>query len=260
MENQKDKRMTIMLVPFMSCSAKLPVYGLISAAFFGRKAGIVVFSLYVLGILMAIVSGLIFRKTIFRGETAVFVMELPPYRLPTLGNTLQHVWERVRDFLARAGTLILLMSIVLWFLQRFDAGFNMVKDPSDSILGSLGGFIAPIFRPMGYGTWQAAVALLTGLVAKEAVVASLSMFYGFSLTADSAVIAAALSGTFASPLAAFAFLVFILLYVPCVAAISTAYREFGSLKWTAALVGWQILVAYTASFIVYQLGSLFGLA
>jgi ferrous iron transport protein B len=260
MENQKDKRMTIMLVPFMSCSAKLPVYGLISAAFLGRRAGIVVFSLYVLGVLMAIASGLIFRKTIFRGETAVFVMELPPYRLPTLGNTLQHVWERVRDFLARAGTLILLMSIVLWFLQSFDAGFNMVGDPSDSILGSLGGFIAPIFKPMGYGTWQAAVALLTGLVAKEAVVASLSMFYGFNLTADSAVIAAALSGTFASPLAAFAFLVFILLYVPCVAAVSAAYRELGSLKWTAALIGWQVLVAYTVSLVVYQLGSLIGLA
>jgi ferrous iron transport protein B len=260
MESEKDRRMTIMLVPFMSCSAKLPVYGLISAAFFGKNAGVAVFSLYVLGILMAIASGLIFRKTIFKGETAVFVMELPPYRLPTLGNTLQHVGERVRDFLVRAGTLILLMSIVLWFLQSFDTGFNMVEDPSDSILGFLGGLIAPVFVPMGYGTWQAAVALLTGLVAKEAVVASLSMFYGFNLTAESAVIAAALGSTFSSPLAAFSFLVFILLYVPCVAAISAAHKELGGLKWTLALVGWQIVVAYAASLLVYRIGSLMGLA
>ena len=256
MENEKDRRMTIMLVPFMSCSAKLPVYGLISAAFFGKYAGIVVFCLYILGMLLAIVSGLIFKKTLFRGDTAAFVLELPPYRMPSMKNTLRHVWEKVRGFLVKAGTLILAMSIVLWFLQSFDTSLDMVADPSASILGAIGSWIAPVFRPMGYGTWQAAVALLTGLVAKEAVVASLSMFYGFSLTAESSVVAGALSGTFATPLAAFAFLTFILLYVPCVAAVSAIRKEMNSLKWTLASIGWQVLVAYVVSLLVYQLGRL----
>ncbi len=259
MENEKDRRMTIMLVPFMSCSAKLPVYGLIAAAFFGRWAGLVVFGLYLLGLLLAIVSGLIFKKTLFKGDTAAFVMELPPYRMPSMKNTLRHVWEKVRGFLVRAGTLILLMSVVLWFLQSFDKHLLLTEDPSASLLGILGGFIAPAFRPMGFGTWQAAVALLTGLVAKEAVVASLSMFYGFSLTAGSSVVAGALSGTFATPLAAFAFLVFILLYVPCVAAVSAIRKEMNSLKWTLASIGWQILAAYVVSLLAYQLGHLLGL-
>ena len=259
MENEKDRRMTIMLVPFMSCSAKLPVYGLIAAAFFGRWAGVVVFGLYLLGLVMAIVSGLIFKKTLFKGDTAAFVMELPPYRMPSLKNTLRHVWEKVRGFLVRAGTLILVMSIVLWFLQSFDGHLRLTENPETSLLGVIGGFIAPVFRPMGFGTWQAAVALLTGLIAKEAVVASLSMFYGFSLTAGSGVVAGALSGTFATPLAAFAFLAFILLYVPCVAAVSAIRKEMNSLKWTLRSVGWQLAVAYIVSLLVYQLGHLFGL-
>ncbi len=257
MEHEKDRRMTIMLVPFMSCSAKLPVYGLISAAFFGPWAGLVVFSMYLLGLLMAIVSGLIFKETLFRGDTAAFVLELPPYRMPAMGNVLRHVWEKVRGFLIKAGTLILVMSVLLWFLQNFDGRLQMVSDPAESLLGALGSTLAPVFAPMGFGTWQAAVALLTGLVAKEAVVASLSMFYGFSLTASSTVVAGALSGTFATPLAAYAFLVFILLYVPCVAAVSAIYKEMNSLRWTAASIGWQILCAYTVSLLVYQIGSLF---
>ena len=259
MESEKDRRMTIMLVPFMSCSAKLPVYGLISAAFFGKYAGIVVFGLYLLGLLLAIVSGLIFKKTLFRGDTAAFVLELPPYRLPSVKNTLRHVWEKVRGFLVKAGTLILVMSVVLWFLQSFNGRLQMVENPSESLLGAVGGFLAPVFRPLGYGTWQAAVALLTGLIAKEAVVASLSMFYGFSLTAESTVVAGALGSTFVTPLAAFAFLTFILLYVPCVAAVSAIRKEMNSLKWTLASVGWQLLVAYVVSLLVYQLGSLLGL-
>ena len=256
MENERDRRMTIMLTPFMSCSAKLPVYGLISAAFFGAKAGIIVFSLYVLGMLVAIVSGIIFKNTIFKGGKAPFVLELPPYRLPALSNVLRHVWEKVRGFLVKAGTLILAMSVVLWFLQSFDGTFSMVSDPSASILGALGGAIAPIFRPMGFGTWQAAVALLTGLVAKESVVASLSMFYGFSMTAESSAVAAALASTFATPAAAFAFLVFVLLYVPCVAALSAIRKEMGSLRWTLASIGWQLLCAYIVSLLAYTLGSM----
>ncbi len=255
MENEKDRRMTIMLIPFMSCSAKLPVYGLIAAAFYGAWAGLVVFSLYVMGMIMAIVSGLIFKRTIFAGETAPFVMELPPYRLPTLNNTLIHVWGRVKGFLIRAGTLIFIMSIVLWFLQNFNSRLIMVTDSADGILAQIGTSIAPIFRPMGFGMWQAVVALLTGLIAKEAVVASLSMFYGFSLTSGSVIVAAAMTGF--TPLAAFSYLVFILLYVPCVAAVSTIYREMNSLKWTAASIVWQLAAAYLVSMLVYQIVRLF---
>jgi len=255
MENEKDRRMTILLIPFMSCSARLPVYGLLAAAFFGAWAGAVVFALYVLGIAIAIVSGIIFSKTIFKGKPAPFVMELPPYRIPSIKNTLIHVWERLKDFLVRAGTIILLMSIVLWFLQSFDTSLNMAENSADSILATIGGFIAPVFRPMGFGVWQVAVALLTGLIAKEAVVASLSMFYGFALTASGTVIAAAMAGF--TPLSALALLVFILLYVPCVAAVSTMYRETKSLKWTTLSVCWQLAAAYTASLLVYLIGSMF---
>jgi len=255
MENEKDRRMTMMLVPFMSCSAKLPVHGLIAAAFFGPWAAAAVFALYVLGMLMAVVSGIIFSKTIFAGQPAAFVMELPPYRVPTLKNTLKHVWNKVRGFLIRAGTLILFMSIILWFLQSFDASLGMVGNRADSLLAAVGGFIAPVFKPMGFGMWQAAVALLSGLIAKEAVVASLSMFYGFTLTASGAAVAAAMVGF--TPLSAFAYLVFILLYVPCVAAVATLYREMNSLKYTALSVGWQFVIAYVISLIVYQLGALF---
>ena len=258
MENEKDRRMTIMLVPFMSCSARLPVYGLIAGAFFAQYAGLVVFSLYVIGLLFAIASGIILKKTMFKGEPAAFVLELPPYRMPTLKNCLMHVWERVRGFLVKAGTLILAMSVVLWFLQSFgwSGGIVMVEDAAHSFLGAIGGFMAPIFTPLGFGTWQAAVALLTGLIAKEAVVSSMSMFYGFAAGASGAAVAGALSGTFATPVAAYAFLVFILLYVPCVAAVSTIRKEMNSTKWTLRSIAWQLGAAYIGSFLVYQIGSL----
>lgn len=258
MESEKDRRMTIMLTPFMSCSAKLPVYGLICSAFFGSYAGIVIFALYVMGMAMAIISGLIFKNTIFSGDAPAFVLELPPYRMPGIKNTLLHVWERVRDFLVRAGTLILSMSVLLWLLQNFDMKFNMTTSTADSILGVLGGHIAPIFKPMGFGVWQASVALLTGLIAKEAVVASLSMFYGFSLTAGNSIVAAALGSTF-TPLSAFSFLVFVLMYVPCIAAVAAIHREMLSLKWTFASIGWQLFTAYMCSLIVFQVGRLLGL-
>ena len=238
MENEKDRRMTIMLVPFMSCSARLPVYGLLTAAFFPQYGGLVVFSLYLLGLLFAIGSGI---------------------RLPTLKNIALHVWEKVKGFLVKAGTLILAMSVLLWFLQSFgfEGGtFGMVSSEESSILGFVGGLLAPLFAPLGFGTWQAAVALLTGLVAKEMVVSSMSMFYGFSVTASGAAIAAALGGTFQSPLAAYSFLVFVLLYVPCVAAVSTIRKEMNSTKWTLASIGWQLGAAWLGSFLVYQLGSL----
>ena len=206
---------------------------------------------------MAILSGLLFKNTLFRGKPAAFVMELPPYRMPMGRNTLLHIWERIRGFLVRAGTLILAMSIVLWFLQSFDLHLNMVSDNGDSILGAIGSVIAPVLKPLGFGTWQAAVALLTGLVAKESVVASMSLFYGFSLTAAGGTVAAALAGTFATPVAAYAFLVFVLLYVPCVAAVATMRRELNSRRWTLFSIVWQVAVAYAVSFVVYQIGMLF---
>ena len=255
MENEKDRRMTILLVPFMSCSAKLPVYGLISSAFFGPWAGLVVFSLYVIGMAVGILSGLFFKHTLFAGEPAPFVLELPPYRLPSLSNILTHVWQKVRGFLIKAGTLILLMSVILWLLQSFDFSLHMVADASDSMLGALGSVIAPLFAPCGFGRWQAAVALLTGLIAKEMVVSSLSMFYDFPLTAGSGAVAAAMAGF--TPLSAFSMLVFILLYVPCVAAVSTLFKEMNSPKWAWFSIAWQLGCAYVVSTLVYQVGSLF---
>ena len=257
MENEKDRRMTILLVPFMSCSAKLPVYGLISAAFFGPWAGLVVFGLYVIGMVVGVLSGLFFKKTLFAGEPAPFVLELPPYRLPSLSNVATHVWQKVRGFLVKAGTLILLMSMVLWLLQSFDFSLRMVSDASQSMLGIIGGWIAPVFAPLGFGFWQAAVALLTGLVAKEMVVSSLSMFYGFSLTATSGEVAAAMAGF--TPLSAFSMLVFILLYVPCVAATSTMFKEMNSPKWACFSIVWQIGCAYVVALIVHTAGLLLGL-
>ena len=256
MENEKDRRMTILLVPFMSCSAKLPVYGMIAGAFFGPWAGLVIFGLYVLGMLVGILSGILFKRTLFAGEPAPFVLELPPYRLPSFENIATHVWQKVKGFLIKAGTLILLMSMVLWLLQSFDFSLHMVDDAAQSMLGTLGSWIAPIFAPLGFGFWQAAVALLTGLIAKEMVVSSLSMFYGFALTATSAQVAAAMTGF--TPLAAFSMLVFILLYVPCVAAVSTLAREMNSVKWTLFSIAWQLGMAYIAAFLVHTVGLLLG--
>ena len=256
MENEKDRRMTILLIPFMSCSAKLPVYSLLSAAFFGPWAGLVVFGLYVIGMVVGILSGILFKHTLFAGEPAPFVLELPPYRFPSMENIATHVWQKVKGFLVKAGTLILAMSIVLWLLQSFDFSLHMVDDAANSMLGTLGALIAPVFAPLGFGFWQAAVALLTGFIAKEMVVSSLSMFYGFSLTAAGTAVAAAMTGF--TPLSAFSMLVFILLYVPCVAATSTMAKELGSAKWTVFSVCWQIGVAYVVSLLVHTVGLALG--
>ena len=255
MENEKDRRMTILLVPFMSCGARLPIYALMTAAFFPAYSGVIVFSIYVLCLVMAVISGIVMKKTLFKGEPAPFLLELPPYRMPTAKNLWLHVWERVRDFLTRAGTIILAMSVVLWFLQNFDTGLRMVESIDQSILASIGGVIAPVFAPMGYGFWQAAVALLTGLIAKEAVVSSMSLFYGFSLT-DYAGAGVAMAATF-TPAAALSFIAFCALYTPCVASIATIRREMNSARWTAVCLIWQILVAYAVSVLVYHIAALF---
>ncbi len=258
MENIKDKRGTILLIPFMSCSAKLPVFGLIAGAFFGKGSIVVIIGLYLVGIILGILSGLLFRKTLFKGNDAAFMIELPPYRLPKLKDTLLHVWERVKHFITNAGTLILAMSVVIWFLMRFDFSLHLLSDAEvgSSMLGKIGGFIAPIFTPLGFGTWMAAVALLTGFVAKESVVSTLSILYGFTISSTAAAFTA-MSGTNGfSAASALSFLVFVLLYVPCVGATATLRREMGSFKWAAFSVCYQMVVAYVASLATYGIASL----
>lgn len=256
MENMKNRRMTIMLVPFMSCSAKLPIYGFISQIFFPKYRGLVVLSLYLLGIIFGIISALIFKKTIFRGQETPFLLELPPYRLPGFKSTVMHVWDKVEHFIKKAATLIFGMSVLLWVLQSFDFTLHFTQNSEESMLGIIGSFIAPIFEPAGFGTWQAAVSLLTGLVAKEAVVSSMCLFYGISATAgtEATVI---LSGTFGMPVAAYAFLVFTLLYVPCIAAFSTMKKEMGGWKWAVGSAIYQIAIAYVLAVIIYQTGKYF---
>ena len=251
MENESDRRMTILLLPFISCSAKLPVYGMIASVFFDNARGLVVLSLYLVGIVVGIITGILFKKTLFQQNNATFLMELPPYRLPSMKNTLLHVSERVGHFLEKAGTIIFFMSIVLWFLTRFDLTFALTEQTQNSILGVLGGWIAPVFRPLGFGTWEASVALLTGVVAKEAVVSSLALFIGASGDA----LSAALTGML-TPVAAYSFLVFVLLYVPCMAAMATMRRELHSAKYMWFSVLYQLMTAYLVSLLVYRLGSL----
>lgn len=255
MENMQDKRNTIILVPFMSCSAKLPVYALIAGAFFSKGHILVVLSLYIGGIILAALFGLLFKKTLFKDNDAAFMMELPPYRMPKFRDTMLHVWERVKHFLVKAGTLIFIMSVLVWLLMHFSFTFSFVGEHVEkSILSSIGSFIAPAFKPLGFGNWMAVVALLTGFIAKESVVSTLSVLVGSTLTTLNA--SAALSSMF-TPLSAYSFLVFVSLYTPCIAAISTMSRELQSKKYTAFTIVFQIAVAYLAALIVHTLGLLF---
>ncbi len=254
-ENERDRRMTIMLTPFMSCGAKLPVYGLFTAAFFAARKGIVVFSLYLLGMLVMILCGLLLRRTTFREGDTPFLMELPQYRMPTPRNVLRRLWDRAKDFLTRAGTIIFAMSVVIWFLQNFSFRFEMVSDSQESIFGVLGTFIAPIFKPLGFGTWEKSVALLSGLVAKEAVVSTMQVLYS---AADSGALELILAQHF-TPLSAFSYLVFTLLYTPCVSALAAMKRELGSTKHMLIAFAMQLGTAYVAALVIYQVGRLLGL-
>lgn len=255
LENERDKRITVLITPFMSCSAKMPVYALFISAFFVKAKPLVIFAVYLLGILMAVLFGFIFKKTLFKGENATFIMELPPYRLPTLKGLCIHIWERLKDFLLKAGTILLAASVIVWFLQSFSPGLDMVENSTDSILAKFGTFIAPIFEPLGFGFWQASVALLSGLVAKETVVSTFGVLMG---AADDAAKITALSGMF-TPLSAFSFLVFVLLYIPCFAAMSAIHRELRSVKYTVLSVVTQLGTAWLASFLVYNVGRMLGL-
>ena len=248
----RERRLTIYMLPFMSCSAKLPVYALMTAAFFPAHRGLVLLSLYLLGIGGALLTGLIFGRAKSKDRASSFVIELPPYRLPRLKNTLMYAGGRIQHFITKAGTVILLMSLVLWLLMNFNWSLKMVAEPRFGMLSAIGEWIAPAFGPLGFGTWQAAVALLTGLIAKEAVVSSLSLFLGVP---GGAALGTALGSLF-TPLGAYAFLVFVLLYTPCAAALATMRRELGGYRYVLWSVLYQTLVAYLAAGAVYAIGGM----
>lgn len=241
--SERDRKMTILLTPFMSCSAKLPIYGFFAAAFFPGKGGLVMICLYVFGIVMGILMALIFKKTTFKGEAVPFVMELPNYRMPGAKNVFHLLWDKAKDFLQRAFTVIFVATIVIWFLQNFDTGLNMVADSQNSILAMAAGVIAPIFVPVGFGDWRVVTALVSGFLAKESVVSSLEVLFG-----STAVLQSSLTTVGAASL-----LVFCLLYTPCVAAIASVKRELGA-KWAAGMVVGQCVIAWIAAFAVYQIG------
>ena len=236
--SERDRRMTILLTPFMSCTAKLPIYGFFAHAFFPKYSGLIMVGLYLLGILIGILIAILYRGTLFRGEAVPFVMELPNYRLPGIKNVLRLLWDKAKDFLQRAFSVILIATVVIWFLQSFDFGLHMVPDQSESMLAAAAGFIAPVLRPIGLGDWRLATSLISGFMAKESVVATLQILFGTSVTkAVSAASAASL-------------LVFSLLYTPCVAAIAAIRREMGS-RWAVAVVVWQCVIAWLASLVIF---------
>ncbi len=251
LSSERDRKMTILLTPFMSCSAKLPIYAIFTAAFFPKYAAFVMIGLYLLGILMAIVVGLIFKGTVFRGNPVPFVMELPNYRMPSAKTVLLLIWDKARDFLERAFTVIFAATIIIWFLQTFDSRINVVASSKDSMLAVIGRWIAPVFAPLGFADWRASTALLTGFTAKEAVISTLAVLTG----TNDANLPAALAGIF-SPLTAFVFLTFTLLYTPCIAAINAVRQEMNSVRAAVGVVLYQCGFAWIVAFVVYRIGLL----
>ena len=246
LESEKDRKLTALLIPLMSCNARLPVYSIFAAVFFPKSIGLVVASLYFLGILLAFILGIIFKHTIFKNEEEPLLIELPEYKLPSPKNLLNQLYEKTKGFLVKAGTLIFAMSIILWFLSNFN--FSGMTDVNNSILASVGGFIAPIFKPLGFGNWQSSVSLLTGLIAKETVVSSMSVIFAGDLQTMLPLHFTALS--------ALSFLVFVLLYTPCITVVGTMKKEFGT-KLTLFSVAYQLALAWVVSFLVFNIGSLF---
>ena len=245
LESEKDRKLTALLIPLMSCNARLPVYSIFAAVFFPNSIGLVVASLYFLGILLAFILGIIFKHTIFKNEEEPLLIELPEYKLPSLKNLLNQLYEKTKSFLMKAGTLIFAMSIILWFLSNFN--FSGMTDVNDSILASVGGFIAPIFKPLGFGNWQSSVSLLTGLIAKETVVSSMSVIFAGDLQVM-------LPLHFTS-LSALSFLVFVLLYTPCITVVGTMKKEFGT-KLTLFSVTYQLVLAWIVAFLVFNIALL----
>lgn len=246
LSSERDRKMTILLTPFMSCSAKLPIYAFFTAAFFPEHGGLVMCGLYFTGIAVGILAALVMKRSIFRGEPVPFVMELPNYRMPGMKNVMQLLWEKAKDFLQRAFTVIFIATIVIWALQTFDIQFNVVTNPQDSILAMAAGVIAPLFAPLGFGDWRISTALITGFMAKESVVSTLSVLIPSGEALDMLL----------TPLNAAALLVFCLLYTPCVAAVAAIRRELGG-KWAAAVVIGQCVIAWLAAFAVHGIGGMF---
>ena len=253
LSSERDRKMTIILTPFMSCSAKLPIYCMITAAFFPQHAAVVMLGVYLIGILVAILCGLLFKRTLFKGNPVPFVMELPAYRIPDARSVLMHMWEKAKDFLHRAFTIIFAATIIIWFLQSYDFSFHAVSDASASMLAIIGEKIAWIFEPLGFADWRASSALITGITAKESVVSTLSILTGASTDAG----LSSVLQTMFTPLSAFAFLCFTVLYMPCVAAFAATKRELGTLKEALFAVLFQTGVAYIVALIIYQAGSVF---
>lgn len=253
-EDENDRLTSILINPFFSCSARLPIYTLFASAFFPGKEGLVVASLYFLGIVVALVIAFIFKKTIFKSDSMPFIMELPNYHLPNFKNTALQVWEKVRGFLIKAGTTIFVASVFLWFILNFN--FSGPADMADSLGASIGHFIAPIFAPLGFGNWQAALSLIAGVVGKEIVVSNMAIVYGLGDVATASSFQQALASSF-TPLSAYAFLVFTLLYIPCVGTLGAIKRETNSLKWVTFSVIFQVAVAWLVSFLVMFLGQFF---
>ena len=241
--SERDRKMTILLTPFMSCSAKLPIYAFFVNAFFPKRGGLIMAGLYLLGIVIGILIAFLYKGTLFKGEPVPFVMELPNYRLPGAKNVTQLLWEKVKDFLQRAFSVIFIATIVVWFLQSFDLHMNLVADSADSILAALAGVLVPIFRPLGMGDWRICTSLITGFIAKESVVSTMEILFGGSIE------------TMIGSLTAASILVFSLLYTPCVAAIASIKRELG-VKWAAGVVVWQCVIAWVAALVVHWIGML----
>ena len=244
--SERDRKMTILLTPFMSCTAKLPIYAFFFFFFFPGKGGLVMTGLYFLGIVMGILMALFCKAFVFRGEAAPFVMELPNYRLPTMRSTLQLMWEKAKDFLQKAFSVILIATIVVWFLQTFDSRLNVVTDSADSLMAAIAGVIAPLLKPLGLGDWRICTSLISGFMAKESVVSTLEVLFGAQ-----GGIAAVLS-----PVAAGSLLIFSLLYTPCVAAVASIRRELG-LRWSIGVVVWQCAIAWVSAFVFHTVASIF---
>ena len=243
--SERDRKMTILLTPFMSCTAKLPIYAFFVSAFFPGHGGLIMTGLYILGILVGILAAVLFKSTLFKGEAVPFVMELPNYRLPGVKNVSQLLWEKAKDFLQRAFTVILVATVAVWFLQSFDFQFNLVEDSSGSILAVISGWLAPLFAPLGLGDWRIITSLVSGFMAKESVVSTLEVLFAGGVE------------TALTTLAAASLLVFCLLYTPCVAAIAAVKRELGG-KWAVLVVLWQCGIAWIAAMIVKIIGNLMG--
>lgn len=251
LSSDRDRKMTIMLTPFISCSAKIPVYSVFAMAFFKDHAALVMMALYVTGIVVSILVALILKGTVFSGKPVPFVMELPNYRLPSVKSVLQLMWDKAKDFLQRAFTIIFVATILIWFLQTFDTRLNVVTDSANSLLAVLGRWVAPIFTPLGFGDWRISTSLITGFTAKEAVVSTMSVLCGTSMSNLPQTL-----GSFFTPLSAVSFLVFTLLYTPCVAAIAAIRREMDSALQAVGIVIMQCVIAWLVAFGVYRIGSL----